>query len=388
MTSAGKTMKTQMVALGVAVLGLGGLAFAMFQNPQWGYTNLLVCAFFFVTLAAGGLVLLALNTVAKAGWHIVLKRVFENYASLLPVGALLILLTLVNLLSGENSIYEWARPGVMEHDHLLHEKAAYLNSPFYVIRMVVVLVLWLLFSLRLRGLSGAQDKDGLVERTNQAVRWSTGFLVCFALTFSMASFDWIMGLEAHWFSTVFGMYNIAGLLSSSVAAVVLTCVLLHKTGWFPEFRIPHLHDLAKLLFAFCTFWAYLWFCQFMLIWYGNLPEEGIYYIRRWHEGWQPLFYLNFALNWLLPFFLLLPRPLKRSPNYVAAIALVVLLGRWLDIYLMVVPANFVLPPIGWVELSAVLGFAGLFVFLLQRRFQKVPLIAKKDPYLQESLNLH
>jgi len=388
MSSTEKTAKTQGVALVVAALGLGGLAVALFQNPKWGYTNLLVCAFFFVTLAAGGVVLLALNTVAKAGWHIVLKRVFENYAALLPIGALLILLTLVNLLSGSDSIYEWARPGVMEEDHLLHEKVAYLNTPFYIIRMLVVLGLWLLFAFRLRSLSLAQDKDNLVERTHQSVRWSTGFLVCFALTFSMASFDWIMGVEAHWFSTVFGMYNIAGLLSSSVAAVVLTCILLNKAGLFPEFRIPHVHDLAKLLFAFCTFWAYLWFCQFMLIWYGNIPEEGIYFIRRWHGGWEAIFYLNFVLNWVLPFFLLLPRPLKRNPNYVAVIALVVLLGRWVDIYLMVAPGNFASPPIGWVEVSAILGFAGLFVFCLQRKFQKVPLIPKNDPYLQESLNLH
>jgi hypothetical protein len=388
MTSIEKMAKTQMVSLAVAVLGLGGLAFALFQNPKWGFTNFLVCAFFFVTLAAGGLVLLALNAVAKAGWHTVLKRVFENYAALLPVGAVLILLTLVNLLSGSSSIYEWARPGVMESDHLIHEKAAYLNTSFYIIRMLVVLGLWLLFAFRLRRLSLAQDKDGLVERTHQTVRWSTGFLVCFALTFSMASFDWIMGLEAQWFSTVFGMYNIAGLLSSSVAAIVLTCILLNKAGLFPEFRIPHVHDLAKLLFAFCTFWAYLWFCQFMLIWYGNIPEEGIYFIRRWHGGWEPVFYLNFILNWALPFLLLLPRPLKRSPNYVASVALLVLFGRWVDIYLMVAPANFSSPPVGWVEVSAVFGFAGLFVFCLQRKFQKVPLISKEDPYLQESLNLH
>jgi hypothetical protein len=184
------------------------------------------------------------------------------------------------------------------------------------------------------------------------------------------------------------MYNIAGLLSSSVAAIVLTCILLNKAGLFPEFRIPHVHDLAKLLFAFCTFWAYLWFCQFMLIWYGNIPEEGIYFIRRWHGGWEPVFYLNFVLNWVLPFFLLLPRPLKRNPNYVASVALLVLFGRWVDIYLMVAPSNFSSPPIGWVEVSAVFGFVGLFVFCLQRKFQKVPLISKKDPYLQESLNLH
>jgi hypothetical protein len=298
------------------------------------------------------------------------------------------LLTLVNLLSGSNSIYEWARPGVMETDHLLHEKVAYLNTPFYIIRMLVVLGLWLLFAFRLRSLSLAQDRDNLVERTHQSVRWSTGFLVCFALTFSMASFDWIMGLEAQWFSTVFGMYNIAGLLSSAAAAIVLTCILLNKAGLFPEFRIPHVHDLAKLVFAFCTFWAYLWFCQFMLIWYGNLPEETIYFVRRWHGGWQPIFYLNFMLNWVLPFFLLLPRPLKRNPGYVAFVALIVLLGRWVDIYLMVAPYNFSSPPIGWVEVSAVVGFVGLFVFCLQRKFKKAPLISKNDPYLQESLNLH
>jgi len=388
-----KTAKTQVVALVAAVAGLGGLAFAIFQNPKWGFTNLLVCAFFFVSLAAGGLVLLALNTVAKAGWHTVLKRVFESYAALLPIGSLLIVLTLVNLLGGSNSIYEWARPGIMDHhhadyDHLIHEKVAYLNLPFYILRMLLILGVWSLFAFRLRRLSLEQDKDSLVVRTHQAVRWATGFLVCFAITFSFASFDWIMSLEAHWFSTVFGMYNIAGLLSSSVAAVVLTCILLNKAGVFPEFRIPHVHDLAKLMFAFCTFWAYLWFCQFMLIWYSNIPEEGLYFVRRWHGGWEPVFYLNFVLNWVLPFFLLLPRPLKRSPNYVAAVALIVLFGRWVDLYLMVTPINFSSPPVGWVEVSAVVGFAGLLVFCLQRRFQKVPLIPKNDPYLQESLNLH
>jgi len=385
--------KTQLVALAVAILGLGGLAWALFDTPRWGYTNLLVGAFFFITLAAGGLTLLALNTVAKAGWHTVLKRVLEGYAALLPMGALLVLLTLVNLLSGGDSIYEWARPGIMDkghvdYDHLIHTKVAYLNTPFYIARMLLILGAWVLFGFQLRRFSLQQDKDNSVERTHQSVRWSTGFLVCFALTFSMASFDWIMSLEAQWFSTIFGMYNIAGMLSSSVAAIALTCILLSKLGLFPAFRIPHVHDLAKLLFAFCTFWAYLWFCQFMLIWYANISEEVVYFNRRWHGGWEPFFYLNFVLNFVLPFFLLLPRPLKRNPTYVAAVALVVLLGRWVDIYLMVTPFNFSSPPVGWVEVSAILGFAGLFVFCLQRKLQKAPLIAKNDPYLQESLNLH
>jgi hypothetical protein len=372
----------QKAALALSVVGFVALIGGIAIEPTRALTNLLIGAFLVLGLAAGGMAVLCLLTVSNAGWAVVLRRVLEGFGSFLPIAALLILATTPGL----RVLYEWARPEAA-HDPLLASKAAFLNPTFFLARMVVILGAWLFFTQRLQALSRAQDARDDVALTRAAVRWAAGFIVVFAITVCLAAFDWIMTLEARWFSTIFGFYNIAGILVSTCAAVAIAAVLLNRAGVLPELKPSHLHDVGKLMFAFSTFWAYQWISQFLLIWYSNIPEETVYFEARWENGWLPVFFLNLLVNWALPFLLLLPREAKREPKRLLPVAILLMCGRWLDLWLMTMPGNFSRAPIpGVFEVAGVLGPLGLFAFWVSRRFARVPLIVRNDPYLGESLH--
>ena len=382
-----KLASVQKVALALAVAGLGALAVGAVLDPTRAFTNLLVGGVLVMGLACGAMAWLCLLAVANAGWAAVLKRVLEGFGSFVPVGAILIVATTPGL----RAVYAWARPGAAD-DPLIAAKAAFLNPTFFVIRMVIILAAWTLFTARLRRWSLAQDTGaggGTVETTAAAKRWAVGFLVTFAITACLAAFDWIMTIEATWYSTIFGLYNLAGILASSAAAVAIAAVLLQRAGALPELKPDHLHDLGKLMLGFATFWGYLWFSQFLLIWYSNLPDETAYFELRWQGGWQPLFYADLLCGWTLPFLLLLPREAKRSPAHILRVGTLMLAARWLDLWLMTMPGNYSTRPWpGLYELAGLLGPGALFVFWTARTFQRVPLLAKRDPYLAESLHHH
>lgn len=375
------------LALGVSgsITLATGLAFA----PARGFTALLTGAWFVLGLAVGGIALMALHLVSNAGWYVVVKRTWEGFAAALIVGATLLV---VATGAGLPVLYEWARPEA-SHDHLLHLKAAYLNRPFFFVRMGLILGAWFFFAHRLRRLSLAQDQaisdEAAVKLNARAVRSAAIFLVVGAITVCVAAFDWLMSLEARWFSTIFGLYNIAGILASTVTTTIMVAILLNRAGLLPQLNEHHLHDLGKLMFGFCTFWAYMWISQFLLIWYTNIPEETQYFEARWRGGWTPLFYLVPVLHWALPFFLLLPRKAKHSASHLLIVGSVMLLGRWLDLWLMAAPSNLPERPwFGVFELAGIVGPIGLFGFVLLRVFSRVPLWAARDPYAAESLHHH
>jgi hypothetical protein len=377
-------VRVQRMALLAGIAGLAVLAAGMALAPARALSNLLVGAYLVLGLSVGGVVLLSLLAVANAGWAVVLKRVFEAFGAFVPFAALLLLASA----PGMRVLYEWARPEARA-DEVLTAKAAFLNAPFFLVRMALILSIWTLFSWLLRRASRRQDATGDVAETRRTVRLAAGFLVCFAVTGCLAAFDWIMTLEARWFSTIFGFYNVAGILVSTVSAVALAAIALRRAGALPEVSESHLHDLGKLMLAFSTFWAYQWLSQFLLIWYSNIPEETIYFELRWQGGWLPVFFANIVLGWALPFLFLLPRAVKRNPRTLAVGAIILLAARWLDIWQMVLPANFTTRPWpGIFELAGLAGPGGLFIFHLTRSFQRVPLLARRDPYFAESAHHH
>ena len=368
----------------VALVAIGGAAFAagVALAPARAWTAYLTAAFTVLGAALGALVLLALLHVAKAGWGVVVKRVIEGVTAYLPWGAGSIAL----LLAGVYTLYPWA--GAHGHeDPVLRAKAAYLNVPGFAARMGVVLALWLVFARLFRRWSLAQDADGDVAHTRRAAALSAGFLVVFALSFSVASFDWLMSLSPHWQSTIFAWYQMAGALVSGLAVVLIGAIWLHRAGALPELGASHVHDLAKLLFAMSTFWAYLWVSQYLLIWYANIPEETAYYLTRTEGGYRFLFWTNLILGWLVPFVMLLSRRSKRSSASVVRACVVVLLGRWLDVYLQVAPSTS--PEhagIGVLDVALLGAFAAGFFLVVERAVRSAPLIAARDPYLVESLH--
>lgn len=373
----------------VAAVAAGLIAFVLGLQlrPVQAWSAFLVSSFFFLTVALGGLVFLAVMYVSNAGWHTALKRVPEALTAYLPASAL----SMVAVLAGAPWLYPWAHADVVLHDELLSAKAPYLNTTFFAVRMVAVLALWVFFALMTRRYSLRQDADADIKYTRRNVVLSAVFLALFPFSFSMACIDWLMSLEPHWASTIVGLYHIAGLLSAAVAAVSIVAILLRRRGALLQVTDTHLHDLGKLLFGASTMWAYLWFSQYLLIWYTNLPEETTYYLARLQGGGSFLFFLNVVLNWALPLVVLLRRSAKRSERILFWVSVVVLAGHWLDIHLQVVPA--VVPGrlqgpvgIGILDVALLLGFGAAFLLTTDRALRKAPLLAEGDPYLVEALH--
>jgi hypothetical protein len=364
---------------------VGAIAFAvgLYLNAAQAWANVLLVSYFLLGLGLGGIVLVALQYVTGAGWGVALRRVPESLATLVPAAAIGLALVFV----AYPSLYPW-RVHTEPTTHHVHSpfKEFWLDHTSFLIRGGIYVAVWIILAAALVRNSRRQDHDGDPAYTQRNVRLSAIFLVVFGVTCWLASYDWIMSLEPEWYSTIFGLYNFAGLFLSALAAATLLVLWLRRSGPFRgAVTEKHLLDLGKLLFAFSTFWAYIWFCQYMLIWYVNAPEETTYYVSRFQGAWQPLFYVNVFLNWVVPFCMLLPRAMKRNPKVLANVSAVVLLGRWLDLYLMIMPPVMGRAPVLDVAgLGSLLGGAGVFGLAVFWGLARAPLVPLQDPYLVES----
>ncbi len=357
-----------------------------FLDREAAAGGLLVAALYGLGLCIGGLAFVVFGHILRAGWSVAFRRVPEALAGALPVAAVITLVALLLALP----LYEWNHTDVVEQDTLLQHKAPWLNVAGFVIRAVLFLAIWTAFSVVIRRLSRHQDKVGGTGATQRSLMISAVFLVVFGLTWTLASFDWTMSLEPHWFSTVYAVYCFISAFLSAVAMIVILALLLERAGPLRGvLRTEHLHDLGKVLVAFTTFWAYIWFCQYMLIWYSNIPEETAYYVRRTSGGWQSLFFASLFVTWVIPFLALLPRPAKRSRSHMLRIALLLLFGRWLDLHLLVMPA--VAPDNPWAiwwALPALVGVLSLVGWATLRAFGAARAVPERDPFLGESLGYH
>jgi hypothetical protein len=367
---------------GLVVLGGAALAAGLLQSPERAWLNLLLVSYFLLSLGLGGLVFVAVQYVTGAGWSVGLRRVPEAMAAILPVAAL----GLAVVFLARPSLYPWAgaagEPGTVSP--LRH---AWFNRPFFLARAAFFLACWIALGFALVHNSRRQDRDGELSHTRANVRLSAAFLVVFAVTFWLAGQDWLMSLDAEWSSTIFAVYQFGGLFLGGLATVTLLSACLRWLGPFRNVLADdHVHDLGKLLLGFSGLWGYLWFSQSMLIWYVNNPEEAVWYARRLHGGWMPLFYLNVFLNWGIPLVVLLSRAARRRAGVLAAVSLVILTGRWLDLYLQILPRSGGAPLAGaaW-EIGLALGAAGLFGLLFLVALGRTAVVPVRDPFLAESL---
>lgn len=372
------------------VLGGLGLAGSFLKQPAVAWVNILTLNFYFLCIALFGVFMLALTNIVGASFVAPYRRVLEALAGSVPY----LCLSMLTILLGSHTLYEWTHTDIVLKDHILSQKMGYLNLPFFTIRMVFCMGVWSGMAWYFQKKSKEQDefpeRAEIIQGKLQA-RSALG-MIAFALTFCVASFDWIMSLEPHWFSTIFGIYTFSGLMVSGIAFTILAIIFLKSRGHLEEVNENHFHDLGKFLLAFSTFWAYIWYSQYLLIWYANIPEEGEYYVLREHFGWDWLFWLNLIINWVLPFLLLLPRNSKRNPTFLKRICWMVLVGQWLNIFLLVAPKvmehNSVHhPSISWPEILIALGYTGGFLMIFLKNIAKVPLIPKNCPYLEEGMAL-
>jgi hypothetical protein len=358
------------------------------QNKPWA--ALYVAAFFFFMISLGVLAFYALQYASQAGWSPVLFRVMEGItAYLLPGGIILFALFLLSGLHF-NHLFTWMDPEVVANDELIKNKSAYLNLPFFLIRAAFYLIGWNVFSYLLR-----RNSLRLDEATDNSNKWfkqnfklSAGFLVFFLITESMMSWDWIMSFDPHWFSTLFGWYVFSSMIVSAITVIALVTIYLKSRGYLEYVNDSHIHDLAKYMFGFSIFWTYLWFSQFMLIWYANIPEEVTYFVTRIQDYNLPFFGMV-VMNFIFPILILMNSDFKRTNLFVIIGGVVILLGHYLDIFVMVMPAtvgeNWF---IGISEISALLLFAGLFIFVVFSALTKAPLLPKGNPFIKESKHFH
>lgn len=376
-----KTLSFALVAIGLLTFVVG-----LMKNQDRLWTSYLVAFFFFSALAISGLFWISINNVAHAGWSVSIRRFAEATTSFIPA----ILIGGLILLVGFKHLYPWANPEIIAENPVIASKTGYLNSGFFVIRLFIFAVGAMLFRYVMVGNSLKQDQTGDMHLTEKNVAPAVGFLVFFALTFSLFSVDLLMSLLPTWYSTIFGIYTFSGMFQAGLAFLAIVIVLMRRHGLVKGYVTEeHQHDVVKYLKGFSIFWAYIAFSQFMLIWYANLPEETEYYIMRAQGGWMGISFALLIFRFVVPFLALLPRGAKRNDSHVLLISSLVLVMQYVDIYWMVYP-NFFEGQVtfGFWEIGIFAGFAGLFLLTIMSFWSKHSLVPLKDPRMHEAINHH
>lgn len=363
-------------------IGLIGFALGLNTDPERTWQAYLMAFFFFVSLSLMSLFFLALQHLTSARWSVNIRRIFEALTAFIPYGLLL----MIGLFFGAEHLYIWLNPETVANDALLQHKAPYLNQTFFIIRMLVCFLGWILFSKKIVGNSLKQDVTKDDSLITKVIPFCIGFIVFFALSYTVLSFDLLMSLEPHWFSTIFGVYMFGGSIQSFFAAAILLTMFLDRKGLFNGMVTKdHLHDMGKFLLGFTVFWAYIGYSQYMLIWYANMPEETVFFMHRSVGEWANVSLAMIILKFALPFLLLLPRWAKRTPKYLGTICVLVLGTQFLDLFWLIYPnfddhhAKFAL-----LDASIICGFAGVFLFATFRFLSQNNLVPVGDPRVTDS----
>ncbi len=360
--------------------------FHQLANKPWA--AFYVAAFFFFMISLGVLAFYAIQRAAQAGWSPVLYRVMEGITSYLLPGGIIVIVLLVLSSMHLNHLFIWMDSEVVAHDKLIAGKTGYLNTSFFLARAVFFLTGWSMYRFFSRKFSLAQDEANDISNHKKNFRISAGFLVFYIVTESIMAWDWIMSIDPHWFSTLFGWYVFASMFVSGITAIALITIYLKSKGYLEFVNDSHIHDLGKFMFGISIFWTYLWFSQFMLIWYSNIPEEVTYFITRIEDYNLPFFGMV-VMNFIFPLLILMNSDYKRVNYFIVMAGIVILLGHYMDVFNMIMPSAvgdqwF----IGAAEIGGFLFFLGLFIFIVFKELTKAPLLAKGDPYMGESERFH
>ncbi len=366
------------------------------------FANILVNGYFFFIIATCAAVFIAISQLANAGWYVAIRRIPEAMSTFMPIGAIVLLIVTA---IGLTTLYHWAHPGVMETDTLLAKKTWYLNKPFFFARIIIFMGFWIWCATQIRKYSTSEDNlsTGLMDTTffDKSYRLSAAFVLIFGFTFSMFAWDMMMSIDAHWYSTIFTIYNFATGWVSAITIMYLLTWYLRSNGYLSIVTDEHQQDLGKFMFAFSVFWTYMWVAQFLLMWYANIPEEVAYYKERLFGSYKFYFYFNLFMNFIIPFFLFMKRGYKRNKTIGVFVGTCMLIGHWNDVYLMVMPGamniageitdhnptgiiNTPAQGVGIMEIGFLALFAGAFLFVVLNALTKANLYPTKHPYIMES----
>jgi hypothetical protein len=360
------------------------------------WASLLQNSVYFLLVVNASIFFIAATTLAWGGWQMTFRRVPEAIAACVPViGVITFLILMIIVFGGNHDIYHWTDAEHVKHDEVLLGKSGFLNKTFFTVWTIITIAGWSWLGAKLRRLSRSIDDTPLtVEQGKKYIWdntvWSAGYAFLFALTvLSSIPWFWLMSIDAHWYSTMYSWYTFASSWVAGIALITLFVVFLKNNGYLEYTNREHLHDLGKFMFAFSIFWTYLWYSQFMLIWYANIPEETTYFEPRLQGPYRWIFLLNLIINFLAPLLILMTRGSKRNYGTITMMAALIIFGHWLDFYQMVFPSiSKEHVPFMLVDLGIGLGFVGLIMFLTARALSKTPLIAKNHPFLKESIIHH
>ncbi len=350
--------------------------------------NLLISSMYVLGISILSVFFLAVGYAANAGWYVMLQRIPQTMSKFLPIGIIGMVAVTVGLSS---VLYEWTHSDVVAKDEILQHKSGYLNLPFFIARLVIILGGWFLFWRGFRRAWEALDQTGDIRHFHTLRRLAGGFIVFFALSWSVASWDWLMSTSPHWFSTMFAVYNFANLWITTICFITFSAALLKLRGFLSGVTESHMHDLGKFVFAFSIFWTYIFYGQFMLIWYANIPEETFWFYERVrahvNPQYVPIFFVTLVLNFLFPLLGLMSASIKRSLGWLAVVTAVLMFTHWLDSFMVVMPSVAgKAGGLGPMEIGFYLVTWAGYLWWLGRSLEKAPyLMPQRHPYLEESM---
>lgn len=372
-----------------------------FHWTQRLWANLWINNVYFTGIGIIGVFFFAIQYAAQAGWSAPLVRVMLSFGSWLPIAAGLMIVT---FFIASHDLFHWTHSYVYDkadlanYDKIIDGKGAFFYWPmekgsfpiFYIIRMVLFFGFWVFFFNKLKSLSEQEDLNGGNQYWFQIRKWSAIFLVFFAVSSSVSAWDWVMSIDTHWFSTLFGWYVFASWFVAGLSAITLVTLFLKDQGYLPMVNENHVHDLGKFVFAFSIFWTYIWFSQFLLIYYANIPEESVYFLERLESDvYGGFIIVNLVINFVLPFLVLMTRDSKRHSVFLKLMCTIILLGHWMDFFLMIQPGTLGHNGgIGPMEIGLLLVYASAFIFVVFSNLAKTRLVPKNHPMLEESLHHH
>jgi len=369
----------------MVVVGIATLVFTFVKDPDRAWANYLLNNVYFVSLSVGAVLFLTIQRVTHSGWSAGFIRVPEAMGGYLPVAAILFLIMLL----GTHSLYQWSHTDVVARDPVLTHKAPFLNLPFWTVRMVVYFALWILMFILIRRLSVKEDAVGGLDQFKKGEHYSKIFIFIVIITFSIAMIDWVMSIDAHWYSTIFAIKNFVAAFHHAAIVITFIVLLMNLKGYFPFLNKSHLGDFSRYIFMLCIIWGYFWFAEFMLIWYANIPEETAYFLPRIRgEGWSLYFYANIIINWFLPFVLLMPLAMAKNKTVLKIVIPFLIVGQFIDLYVQVFPGTVGSQVLGFQEIGIFVGFAGLFMLVTGYMLTRTNLYPVNHPYLEECKDHH
>lgn len=374
----------------LVLVGIAAITYGFLSDTHRAWSNVLLNNFMFLSLAIGASFWMALQYITQSGWSSQFKRVPEAMGTFINVAAVLFIVMILGI---HDLYHHWADPEIQASDALIQHKHPYLNVPFFIIRMVIFFAAWIFLNWLLRKISHKEDEEGGMEYFHKSEYYSKVYIFVLALTFSLGVFDWVMSIEPHWYSALFALKGFVAAFYHGAATIALIVIILHKLGYFPTLNGSHMLDFSRYIFMLSIVWGYFFFAEFMLIWYGNIPEETVYFAKRAADPTlRVLFFVNIGVNWFLPFIILFSQEMDRKINVVMGVAILLLIGQYLDLFFQIMPAGAEMGEVhfhfGLVEIGTFLGYLGLFAYFVGHYLGKVNLIPKNHPYLEESLQHH